>query len=148
MGLGPGEPLSAQACKVRIGPYLKPPSIGNPTVVLYNSKWTATPETALLDTSNMEGMGFEDQVGGLRKLDVHIEGWWDAGANPYDTPLNLFDGSYVSFALYTNDIGSPAWIGQGIVKGVPMTADVKDLIKYTLDLKAKGVFAIPTGNAV
>jgi hypothetical protein len=131
-----GTPLSAQACKVRIN--------GS---VLFNSKWTATPETAMLDTSNMEGGGFEDQIGGLRKLEVHVEGWWDAGANPYDSPLNLKDGQVVSFILYTADIGSPAWSGTGLVKGMPMTADVKDLIKYTVDLKAKGAFNTPTGDA-
>jgi hypothetical protein len=132
-----GTPLSAKNCKVRIN-----------STVLYNSKWTATPETAMLDTSNMEGMGFEDEIGGLRKLDVHVEGWWDAGANPYDTPLNLQDGQVVNFVLYTNDIGSPSWSGSALVKGMPMTADVKDLIKYTLDMKAKGQFFTPAGAAV
>jgi hypothetical protein len=131
-----GTPLSAKNCKVRIN-----------NAVLFNSKWTATPETAMLDTSNMEGGGFEDQNGGLRKLDVHIEGWWDAGANPYDAPLALVDGQTVAFVLYTNDIGSPNWSGIALVKGTPMTADVKDLIKYTLDMKAKGTFGTPTGNA-
>jgi hypothetical protein len=131
-----GTPLSAKNCKVRIN-----------NSVLYNSKWTATPETAMLDTSNMEGAGFEDEIGGLRKLDVRVEGWWDAGANPYDSPLNLQDGQVVTFVLYTNDIGSPCWTGTALVKGMPMTADVKDLIKYTLDMKAKGQFYTPTGDA-
>jgi hypothetical protein len=132
-----GTPLSAKNCKVRIN-----------NTILYNSKWTATPETAMLDTSNMEGMGFEDEIGGLRKLDVHVEGWWDAGANPYDAPLNLQDGQVVNFVLFTNDLGSPSWSGSALVKGMPMTADVKDLIKYTLDMKAKGQFNTPTGSAV
>jgi hypothetical protein len=131
-----GTPLSAKNCKVRIN-----------NSVLFNSKWTATPESAMLDTSNMEGAGFEDQIAGLRKLDIHIEGWWDAGANPYDSPLNLVDGQQVSFILYTNDVGSPAWSGTALVKGMPMTADVKDLIKYTVDMKAKGSFNTPTGDA-
>jgi hypothetical protein len=131
-----GTPLSAKNCKVRIN-----------GAVLYNSKWQATPETALLDTSNMEGAGLEDCIAGLRKLDIHIEGWWDAGANPYDAPLSLQDGQIVSFVLYTNDIGSPNWSGTGLVKGMPMTADVKDLIKFTLELKAKGSFNTPSGDA-
>src|SRR5579872_5174816 len=119
-----GVPLSAKNAVVRIN--------GS---VLFNSKWTATPESAMLDTSNMEGGGFEDQIPGLRKLDIHIEGWWDSSANIYDTPLNLTDGQVVSFALFTSGIGSPNWSGTGLVKGAPMTADVKDLVKYTLDLK-------------
>lgn len=131
-----GTPLSAKNCKVRIN-----------NAVLYNAKWTATPESAYLDTSNMEGGGFEDQIAGLRKLDVHLEGWWDAGANPYDSPLNLLDGQVVSFVLYTSDTGSPAWSGTALVKGMPMTADVKDAIRYTIDMKAKGSFNTPTGNA-
>jgi hypothetical protein len=139
IGTGPGTPLSAKNCKVRIG-----------GAVLYNSKWTATPETALLDTSNMEGGGYEDQIAGLSKLDVHIEGWWDGGANPYDAPLMLTDGQVLQqVLLYTNDIGSPYWsMAYAIVKGMPMTADVKDLVKYTLDIKAKGQFVYPTGDAV
>jgi hypothetical protein len=133
-----GTPLSAKNCKVRIN-----------GAVLFNSKWTATPETAMLDTSNMEGGGFEDQIGGLRKLEIHIEGWWDAGANPYDAPLNLQDGQVVeNVTLFTNDLGSPAWFCEfAQVKGMPMTADVKDLIKYTVDMKAKGEFLSPTGDA-
>jgi hypothetical protein len=131
-----GTPLSAKNCKVRIN-----------SAVLYNAKWTATPETAYLDTSNMEGAGYEDQIGGLSKLDVHIEGWWDAGANPYDGPLDLQDGEVVDFVLYTNDLGSPNWSGTALVKGMPMTSDVKDAIKYTLDMKAKGEFLYPEGDA-
>lgn len=131
-----GVPVSAKNAKVRIN-----------SSVLYNSKWTATPESAMLDTSNMEGGGFEDQIPGLRKLEIHIEGWWDAAANPYDLPLSLADGSVVAFILYTADIGSPAWTGTGLVKGAPMTADVKDLVKYTVDIKAKGAFGTPTGDA-
>lgn len=130
-----GVPVSAKNAKVRIN-----------SSVLYNSKWTATPESAMLDTSNMEGGGFEDQIPGLRKLEIHIEGWWDSAANPYDEPLNLTDGQVVDFELFTSDTGSPSWSGTGLVKGMPMTADVKDLIKYTLDIKAKGEFSTPTGD--
>ena len=62
-----GTPLSAKNCKVRIN-----------NTVLYNSKWTATPESAMLDTSNMEGAGFEDQIGGLvngLRAFAHQEFW-------------------------------------------------------------------------
>jgi predicted secreted protein len=128
-----GVPLSAKNCKVRIN-----------NAVLFNSKWTATPETALLDTSNMEGGGFEDQIGGLRKLQIEIEGWWDSAANMFDAPLSLQDGQNVTFICYTNDIGSPNWSGTAIVARAPMTADVHDLVKYALSLKAKGSFNLPT----
>jgi hypothetical protein len=130
-----GTPLSAKNAKVRIN-----------GAVLFNTKWTATPESAMLDTSNMEGGGYEDQIAGLSKLDIHIEGWWDAGANPYDEPLNLQNGETVEFVLYTSDIGSPFWAGTALVKGMPMTADVKDLVKYTIDMKAKGAFDVPEGD--
>jgi hypothetical protein len=31
---------------------------------------------------------FEDEISGLRKLDVHIQGYPDAGANPSGAPLD------------------------------------------------------------
>jgi hypothetical protein len=127
-------PLSAKVAKIRINGY-----------PLYGSmKWVATPDTAQLDTSNFEGQGFEDQIGGLRKLDVHIEGWFDSANSPYDTPLNLQDGQVVSFVLYTNDVNSPAWVGTGLVKGQPMTSDVHGRVDFTVDMKAKGSFISPT----
>lgn len=130
-------PLSAKNCKVRIN-----------ATTMFAMKWTATPESAYLDTSNYEGQGFEDQIAGLRKLDVHIEGWWDSNntQDPYDTPLNLQDGQVVGFVLYTNDIGSPAWVGTGLIKGMPMITDVHGRVDYTLDMKAKGSFISPTAT--
>lgn len=127
-----GVPISAKAAKVRIN-----------STVLFNSSWTATPETAYLDTSNMEGGGFEDQIGGLRKLDIHVEGWYDSSTNFYTAPLSLQDGSVVSFICYTNDIGSPNWAGTALIKGTPMKSDVHGLVLYTLDMKAKGAFTTP-----
>ena len=41
-----GTPLSAKNAKVRIN-----------GAVLFNTKWTATPESAMLDTSNIGLMG-------------------------------------------------------------------------------------------
>lgn len=130
-------PLSAKNAQVRIN-----------GVTQFAQKWTAQPETAQLDTSNFESQGFEDQIGGLRKLDIHIEGWSNvgnaAGGNPYDTPLNLQDGQVVSIVLYTNLVGSPAWVCTALIKGTPMTADVHGRVDYTFDAKAKGSFISPT----
>lgn len=127
-------PLSAKNCVVVLSgvPYYG------------GMKWQATPESAMLDTSNFYGQGFEDQIAGLRKLDVHIEGWYDSANCPYDAPLNLQDGQVVSFILYTNLVGSPNWIGSGLVKGQPMIADVHGRVDVNVDLKAKGQFVSPS----
>jgi len=107
-------------------------------------KWTATPDAAQLDTSNFFGQGFEDQIAGLRKLDVHIEGWYDSANCPYDGPLQLNDGQVVSFVLFTNGNNSPAWIGTALVKGQPMVSDVHGRVDVSIDMKAKGQFLNPS----
>lgn len=137
MSSNTGVPLSAKNAQVRIN-----------GVVQFAQQWTATPEAAYLDTSNFEGQGFEDQIAGLRKLDIHIEGWSNVGnttgGNPYDTPLNLQDGQVISIQLFTNLVGSPSWLCTALVKGTPMKADVHGRIDYTFDCKAKGSFISPT----
>jgi hypothetical protein len=129
-------PLSAKTSKAVIN--------GFP---LYGAmKWNAVPETAYLDTSNFYAQGFEDQIGGLRKLDIHIEGWFDSANSPYDTPLNLQDGQVITFTLFTDDINSPCWFGTALLKGQPMTADVHGRVDFSMDMKAKASFNSPTAT--
>jgi len=130
-------PLSAKFAMARIN--------GN---ILYNVVWNVTPESDLLDTSNKEGGGFKDYVPGLAGAKIHFEGWWDAHNNMYDAPLNIFNGAYLTnVLLYTTTLSSPYWNFPLVVVGpAPMMADVKDLVKYTFDANAKGVFYYPTGS--
>ncbi len=130
-------PLSAKNAQVRI-------NVSGTQYILIGMSWTVTPETAYLDTSSFESQGFEDQIGGLRKCDVHVEGWYDSGNSPYDTPLNLQDGQVVGISLYTNLVGSPCWNGTILVRGMPMKADVHGRVDFTLDGKMKGSFISPT----
>ena len=130
-----------------------PLSAKNATVVIngvpyYGAmKWTATPDAAQLDTSNFYGQGFEDQIAGLRKLDIHVEGWYDSANCPYDPPLSLNDGQVVSFVLYTDVVGHPSaavWMGTALVKGQPMTSDVHGRVDVSFDMKAKAMFLNPS----
>ncbi len=133
-----GTPLSAKNCKVRINEN-----------VHYATKWDIKPESALLDTSNFEGAGFETQIYGLRKCEITIEGWYDAGANPYDSPMNLQDGiSLTNLKLYISGTSGPYWlVPSASLRTPPMTSDVKEKVMFRLELKANGAFYYPTGNA-
>lgn len=130
-------PLSAKNASVRIN-----------TNVLVASKWQVTPEAALLDSSNFEGGGYEDQIAGLRKCSFTVEGWYDGANNMHDAPLTLVDGqTLLNVKLYTNTVGGPFWFfASAIVSGIPITADVHEKILYSFTAKAKGAFVYPTGS--
>jgi hypothetical protein len=130
-------PLAGYAASVRID--------GN---VLYNTKWTVTPETNELPVNSMEGGGFEDVIPGLRKCSITVEGWWDYGANQFDAPMQIQDGNVLhNVFLYVSGTSSPFWSFPYVLIGsAPMTADVNDEIKYSFTAKAKGSFTYPTGS--
>lgn len=134
---GVGAPLSAKNAKARIA-----------GTILYQTKWNVAPEAALLDTTNAEEGGFENQITGVRKCMINVEGWWDGSANMYDAPLILVDGQVIAgLKLYVNDLAGPFWsFPYATLSSPPMTADVKDLIKYTLSFKAAGSWTYPVGN--
>src|ERR1700721_1701916 len=119
----PGVPLSAKNAKVRI----------NTSNILYAVKWTVTPEANLLDVSNFEGGGFEDQIAGLLKLSYTVEGWWDATGNITAAPLNIAAGFILSNVfLYTNDVTGPYWnMASSIIGPVQVSAAGHRLLKYT-----------------
>lgn len=131
-------PLSAKNCKIRVN-----------GAICYGQKWQATPEAAMLDTSNFEGQGYEDQIAGLKKLDIHVEGWFDGAGganNPYESTLNLNPGAVITIDLYTNDLNSPGWHGTALVKGQPMIVDVHEKVMFSFDAKMKGAFSSPTAT--
>lgn len=133
-----GTPYSAKNAKARVN--------GN---VLFNVNWTVTPESDLLDTSNKEGGGKKDYIAGLSGVKVHVEGWFDVGANMYDSPLSIFDGAELNnvFLYLGADTSGPGWFFPKIIVGpAPMMADVHDLIKYTFDANGKGTWSYPSGN--
>lgn len=135
---GVGGPLSAKLAKARVN-----------GVVLFQTDWDINPESAMLDTSNPEEGGFENQIPGLSKCEVNISGWYNGLANMYDSPLNLKDGFFIqNVFLYVNDLTGPFWnMPWVLVKGAPMKQNVKDLIKYTFSGKASGAFFYATGNS-
>lgn len=130
-------PLSAQDAKVRVGGQ-----------ILVAAAWDVNPESALLPVNNFEGGGYEDDIHGLRRCEVTIEGWWDSANNMHDAPMSIQDNSVLTnVKLYVADTDGPYWDFPKLnVRGVPMTARVEDRVLYRLVGKAKGTFTYPTGN--
>lgn len=108
--------------------------------------WTVTPEQDEIDTSNTEGGGFYEYVGGLQKLGFNVE--FD-----YDSAALLF--ARITVGLNTNGVrfylngtgGSAYWVlPQFYTKTIPMVANVKETIKGTWTGDANGTFTIPSGT--
>jgi hypothetical protein len=120
------------------------------SAVLYNTKWTVNTESKDLPTANMESGGFDDSIAGLRKATGTFEGWWDAGANMYDSPLSIQDGNMLqAVRLYPTGISNSAIFWSFpfmLVLTCQMTCDVQDEIKYSFTWKAKGQFIYPTSS--
>ena len=133
-----GTPLSAKNAKVRVN--------GS---TLYAVKWDVDPTSDMLDISNFEGGGYRNFIEGLKQATVTVEGWWDGGANPFDVPLSIKNGSILTnFRCYVSDTTGPYWdFPSAIVEGTPMSADVGMEIKWRFTVRAKGTYTFPTGNA-
>lgn len=134
----PGTPLSAKNASVRID--------GN---ICYAEEWDVEPEAALIEGNSFEGGGYESDIFGLIKATVTIKFWWDAGANPYDSPLSIQVATVLSnVRCFMAGPSSPGWSFPLLnVMGTPHVASVKDKHMVTLKGKGKGSFSYPTGNA-
>jgi hypothetical protein len=136
-----GTPKSAKNAKVRIGAVG-----GGQNFVLYAASWKVEPEVNYDDTTSFEDQGFETQAPCVAKATVEISGFFDAGANPYDGPPQIRPGSQISAKLFLED-GAPAWDFPKLdITTAPMTAEVKGVLKITINGKAWGSFSYPTGN--
>src|SRR5262245_51429499 len=131
-----GRPLSARNAMVRIG-----------GTTLFAASWDVEPETELLDSSSFECGGFEEQVSGLTRNRVTIEGWWNGLANMHDAPLQIVTGrTLTNVVCYINQVGSANWSFAFMqVASVSVSARVAEKIMYRLQGKADGTFSYPTG---
>ena len=138
MPVAPGTPLSAKDCIIRIA-----------GITHYAQEWEITPETTYDDTSNFEDDGFESQVACLTRARVRCSGWWDAGANPYDSPLDLQDGNRLADVNFyvTTDLAGPHWEFPLLdIEGAPMTVRVQQKILFSFTAKAQKEFFYISGN--
>lgn len=117
--------------------------------VVTAKKWTVSPESEELDTTNFEGIGFYECIGGTKKCNVTIE-LDDNGA------ANIFDGggggltagaTLSTVKLYLNGTSSPFWLFPSLfIKSPSMDADVKSQMRDTIQAVGTGTFTYPTGN--
>ena len=130
-------PYSAKNAKVRIN-----------GTVLTSKKWTVEADGGDNDTSNFEGAGFTDTIGGLKGAVVTIEFDHDSSANMYAAPLSCTPGTTISSnLLYLNDTTSPFWsFPSALVLPGTMSADVSKNMAGTLKFKNKGTFSYPSGT--
>ncbi len=138
-GTGPGTPLNGTKTKARVNGQ-----------VWYHTNWECDPQAPSLPTPSAEDEGFEKDVSGMKVCEVNVEGWFDAGKNMYDAPLNINEGDLLSeVKLYLNDTDSPYWHFPYLrVISVPMRVRVDDKIMYAFRGRSWGRYYKPTGNAV
>lgn len=134
-----GTPLSAKDAVVRIA-----------STVHYAMEWEVDPEKNFDDTTNFEGGGFGTQIGCIRNAKFRISGWWDSGANPFDTPLFLYDGYRLNTVrLYLGGASSTVyWLfPYADVLNIVHGSKVDQKVNLTINCKNYGTFSYPTGNA-
>lgn len=132
-------PYSAKNAKIRVG-----------AVVLTAKKWTVTPATDALETTNFEGTGFYECVGGITKATVTIELDDDGQANLWDAASNTLrpGGRAATVKLYQNDTTGPFWSFPTLfIEQTPQNADVKQQMQNTIQGVGSGSFLYPTGSA-
>ncbi len=133
-----GTPRSAKNAKVRFN-----------SIVFNSKKWTVTPKTDKLDTSNSESAGYGDWISGFVYCEFTVEGDADAVLNPYDTapsPGLQAGAALTNVKLYLNDTTGPYWSfpAAGVLEA-PMTGDVKQTLGISVHCEGRGIFVYPTG---
>ncbi len=134
-----GVPMAAKFDQVRIG-----------VTAYYAQEWEVTDETNFDDTTNFEGSGFGEQVACIKRARIRINGWWDAGANPFDNPPNIKSGNRLATVkLYLGGVNSSVFWSFPFVDVVSSVhgGRVDQKINLTLELMSFGPFTAPTGNA-
>lgn len=125
-------PLSAKNAVVRVN-----------GAVVACKEWNVEPKDDGNDTTNFEGAGFGDSIGSIIDCDITLTFDYDSAAPQYETPPALMAGQTISnLLLYTNGVGSKKWtFPSARVKSSPMNAAVRDNLKGTCALVAKGSFS-------
>lgn len=133
-----GTPISGKSAKVRVN-----------NTAHYAEEWDVEPEADLLDANSFEGGGYKDYIAGLFGAGFTVRGWYDAGANPFDAPMNIQIGTVLTnVKIYVNDTTGPFWnFPKAIVATTPHKANVKGRVELSFTAKGKGTFSYPTGNA-
>lgn len=136
--------FSAKNGKVRLGP-------GGVTLTV--KSWSVTPEVDEIDTTNTEGSGNYECIGGIRKITINIEFDTDSAQNHFDVATTvggtsgLRPGVIVTpIELYWQNTTGPFWRATALVKTTPNMNNVKEANKNTVTLVGTGTFLYPTGT--
>lgn len=107
--------------------------------------WNVSVAGDVIDTTNTEGNGYQDQITGTVGITATVRAFWDAAANQHASPPNITFGATLTNAfLYTNGTNSSYWsMPSALVVDVKEMADVHDGIKLEFTMKSKGTFSYP-----
>lgn len=112
------------------------------------NKWSVTPRSEDIDTTNFESGGYEEGIGGVVGADVTFEGLWDAGQNPYDNPPLLVPGTIITNVyLYINKNETQFFLFPSLrIIQAPVNVDVPGKSTYSITAKSDGSFTFPSGS--
>ena len=146
-------PLSAKNAKVFIG-----------NIALVAKKWSVNPIVDELDTTNFEGGGYGDRIGGITDAEYTVELDFNSDLNAITTqytnsfknPPNIVaNATLTDVRLYLGNTGnvvgpSPTTLGtwcwhfpSSLVLSVPTMAEVRGLVTLTFTAKSKGIYNYP-----
>jgi hypothetical protein len=113
-----------------------------------NDGWSAEDAPTENRTDNTADAGFSNRIISGKNLEITLEQSWDASANPFDTPINLYPGAVLTNAkFYLNGTSSPFYLlPSAIVLSASVPAKVGDVVKCNVKIANKGTFTRPTGN--
>lgn len=127
-----GNYVSAKNAKVRVN-----------NLVFYAKKWTATPKSQKLETTDFETAGFGTYLGGIVDLDVEIEAVYDVGSAPLATAF-VPGGNAINVKLYLNDTTGPFFnIPLLFIEESAVSAEVRGLVEIKIKACGNGIFVDP-----
>ncbi len=120
----------------------------NGTNYVGNDGWEAEDAPQELRTDNTADAGYSNRIIGTKDLVITLTMNWDASADPFDTPINLYAGAVLTNAkFYLNGTSSPFYLmPSALVLSSPVSAKVGDKVSVTVKIANKGTFTRPTGN--
>lgn len=127
--------------------------VGAGALTLTVKSWTVTPQVDEIDTTNAEGSGNYECIGGIRKATVTIEFDTDAAQNHFDLATTASNTGFrpgtivASLKLYWQNTAGPFWdFPTALVTTTPNMSNVKESNKNTVTLVGTGTFTYPTGT--
>jgi hypothetical protein len=127
--------------------------VGAGALTITAKSWTVTPQVDELDTTNTEGAGFYECIGGIEKATITIEFDSDAAQQHFTLATSAANTGLrpgtrcVNLTLYWQNTAGPNWLFPiALVTTTPNMSNVKEANKNTVTLVGSGTFTYPTGT--